>query len=202
MVELPPGVAGHDAVTFDVRCFVVGGSSGVVLVDTATPGSAGSIDAALARLGLEWTDVTDVVLTHRHFDHVGGLSEVAERAPHAKFWAGAEDIPEISRQGSLVILAVADGQQIGELRVLTTPGHTPGHISLLHEAKSSVIVGDLVGSSDDAATFGPPAFTADPAENARSLRRVLELNADRILFSHGDELSDPAAAVRDLLDQR
>ena len=198
-VELPPGALGPVPVSFEVRCFVVAGPGGLVLVDTATPGSTSSIAQALAKMTAGWSDVTDIVLTHRHFDHTGGLSGAAERAPRATLWAGADDLPEISPPAGRKVRPVADGQQIGELRVLTTPGHTPGHVSLLHEEASILLVGDLVGSSDGAPTFGPPSFTEDPAANAASLRRVLELHPDRVLFSHGQELSDGVDAVYSLL---
>jgi glyoxylase-like metal-dependent hydrolase (beta-lactamase superfamily II) len=199
-VELPPGMLGPIPVSFEVRCFVVAGPDGVVLVDTGTPGSTGSIDLALATVDAGWSDVSDVVLTHRHFDHVGGLSETADRAPRASLWAGADDLPEITPPGQRPVRPVVDGQRIGELRVLTTPGHTPGHISLLHEEASVLLIGDLVGSADSAPTFGPPSFTADPAANAASLRRVLELNPDRLFFSHGQELPNGPSAVRQWLD--
>ena len=61
------------------------------------------------------------------------------------------------------------------------------------------MIGDLVGSIEGVLAFGPPQFTADPALNDHSLARVVGLNVDRILFSHGDEVQDPNAAIRDLL---
>lgn len=200
MVVLPPGTLGPREVTFAVSSFVVVGRSGVGLVDTATPGSTDSIEQALVRAGATWADVADVVLTHRHFDHTGGLSEVTRRAPHATVWAGADDIADIPTPGDRHVRAVVDGQKIGELRVITTPGHTPGHISLLHEGSSSVLIGDLVGSAEGAPTFGPASFTADAAANARSLRRVLDLNPARFLFSHGRELANAADAIGALLE--
>jgi glyoxylase-like metal-dependent hydrolase (beta-lactamase superfamily II) len=81
-----------------------------------------------------------------------------------------------------------------------TPGHTPGHVSLLHEAAASLLIGDLVGSRDGRPSFGPAAFTADAALSIRSLRRVIELEPVRILFSHGAEIDDPSAAIRELID--
>ncbi len=80
-VHFPAGVAGPNPLDFDVRCFLVPRASGLVLVDTAMPGSAALIEAALDRLGAGWTDISDVVLTHHHPDHVGGLTEVMARSP-------------------------------------------------------------------------------------------------------------------------
>jgi glyoxylase-like metal-dependent hydrolase (beta-lactamase superfamily II) len=79
-VHLPAGVAGAQAMDFDVRCFLVTHSSGIALVDTGTPGSTGAIAAALTELGATWTDVTDVLLSHDHPDHVGSLDDVSAQA--------------------------------------------------------------------------------------------------------------------------
>ena len=199
-VLVPPGVLGPDPVGFEVRSFVIAGPGGVVLVDTCAPGSGEEIGKALMRVGAEWSDVTDIVLTHHHLDHVGGLAESKRRAPGAVVWAGSQDAPEISIAGGLV-QPVNEGDRVGDLSVLHTPGHTAGHISLLHEATSLLFAGDLVGSMDGGLTFGPPAFTADADLSRLSLRRVLGLAPARILFSHGAEVADPGAGIRDLLSR-
>jgi glyoxylase-like metal-dependent hydrolase (beta-lactamase superfamily II) len=198
-VQVPPGMLGPDPVSFEVRSFVVAHAGGVVLVDTCTPGSSEAIGRALATVGATWSDVTDIVLTHRHFDHVGGLAESSQRASEATIWAGSEDAPEIPTIDGKVVRPLTEGDRVGELRVMHTPGHTAGHISLLHEAASVLLVGDLVGSTDGVPTFGPPAFTADPELSRRSLRRMVALAPDRILFSHGDEVPRPGPAIADLL---
>ncbi|NWL11072.1 hypothetical protein DM791_15770 [Paenarthrobacter nitroguajacolicus] len=68
-VQLPAGVAGPTEISFDVRCFVLPVSGGIVLIDTGMGGSAVDINQALERLGAGWGDVSDVVLTHSHADH-------------------------------------------------------------------------------------------------------------------------------------
>jgi glyoxylase-like metal-dependent hydrolase (beta-lactamase superfamily II) len=192
---------GPDPVSFEVRCFVVADAGGVVLVDTGTPGSREAIGRALVNVGATWANVTDIVLSHKHFDHVGGLAEVSEQASRATIWAGAQDAPEISTIDGRVVQAVTEGDRVGELRVVHTPGHTAGHISLLHEAASLLFIGDLVGSVDGVPTFGPAAFTADPESSRGSLRRMVDLAPERILFSHGGEIPDPGPAIEDLLSR-
>ncbi|HEY6570004.1 MAG TPA: MBL fold metallo-hydrolase, partial [Candidatus Limnocylindrales bacterium] len=172
--EMPPGVLGPDPATLDVRCFVVSTPEGIVLIDAGLPGSSGAIEATLVGIGGRWSDVTDIVLTHAHFDHVGGLAEAAARSPGASLWAGSLDVAAIPVEGRIV-RPVAEGDRVRGLEVLDTPGHTPGHISLLDEAGSVVILGDLVGSVDGALSFGPPAFTADPDRSRKSLERVVAL---------------------------
>jgi glyoxylase-like metal-dependent hydrolase (beta-lactamase superfamily II) len=200
-LQVPPGMLGPNPVTIEVRCFVVVGTGGVVLVDTGPPGAGEAIGSAIARVGATWSDVTDIVLTHRHFDHVGGLAESAELASGAAVWAGADDAREIQFEGRRTVRPLEDGDVVGDLRVLHTPGHTPGHLSLLLETASLLVIGDLVGSTDGALDFGPSAFTADSALSRQSLRRMVDLQTDRILFSHGEEVPNAGAAIRQLLDR-
>lgn len=198
-LDLPPGALGAEPVSIDVRCFVVRHAGGIVLVDSGPPGSNDAIGAALARCGAAWSDVTDIVLTHAHFDHVGGLAEAAQRAPSARIWAGAGDLENIGLGSPSVVEPVKEGDRVGELRVLDTPGHTAGHISLLHEADAALLIGDLVGSVDGVLSAGPEQFTADPRRSRRSLARVVKLNVERILFSHGPEIAEPNPAIADYL---
>lgn len=185
---------------FDVRCFLVPHESGVVLVDTGTPGAIELIGAGLARIGAEWSDVTDIVLTHKHFDHVAGLADVVSRAAAAAIWAGEADRGEIPFEGA--IEALDDGVQVRDLRSVSTPGHTPGHRSLLHERQGLLFTGDAAGNMVGALTRGPKEFTEDHDEAERSLRRLESLPWDRLVVSHGDEVADPRRELRGLLSER
>ncbi|WP_211879569.1 MBL fold metallo-hydrolase [Pseudarthrobacter albicanus] len=197
-VHVPAGVAGPVELSFDVRCFLVGLPDGLVLIDAGPAGSAGEIGAALERVGAHWSDVTDVVLTHSHPDHVGGLGEVAARTPGARIWAGAPDCPHIA--SPVPLQPLSDDDRVRDLRVIPTPGHTKGHISLLHEGEGLLFVGDAVGTLSGSMMRAPAQFTADAAEAERSLRRLSELAPARMLFSHGPEVTDPVAELRRLLN--
>ena len=196
-VQLPAGVAGPTEISFDVRCFVLPVSGGIVLIDTGMGGSAMDIDQALERLGAGWGDVSDVVLTHSHADHVGGLDDVLSRAGDALLWAGDAELSALPSHAR----AAADGASIRGLRVIHTPGHTQGHISLLHESDGLLFVGDAVGTMNGVMVRPPAPFTADPVEAESSLRKLSEVSHNRMLFSHGAEISDANARLRALLDQ-
>jgi glyoxylase-like metal-dependent hydrolase (beta-lactamase superfamily II) len=189
-VHLPAGVAGPEAMDFDVRCFLVPHASGLVLVDTGLPGPAQAIGTALAEFGAAWSDLTDVLLSHDHPDHVGALTDVLTLAPAATVWGNA---PPSAR-------ALKDGDRIQGLQVIATPGHTAGHVSLLHDS-GALLVGDLVGGAGDRLVRAPASFTADPEEAERSLRRIADIRADRLLPAHGAEVSHPFQALAELMDQ-
>lgn len=178
-VHLPAGVAGPDPMSFDVRCFLVPHATGVTLVDTGLDRSVPLITGSLAEIGADWGDVTDVILTHHHPDHTGGLAEVITLAPGAALWASTHDTFPVAAK------AVDDGETIRELRVIATPGHTAGHLSLLSPHDDVLLIGDLAGNQNGQLIRAPAPFTADPAEAERSLRKASLLDFTDLYPSHG-----------------
>jgi glyoxylase-like metal-dependent hydrolase (beta-lactamase superfamily II) len=196
-VRLPAGVAGPAPVDFDVRCFLVRHADGLVLIDTGLEGVHAVIEPALRQLGAEWGDITDIVLTHNHADHIGGLTDVVARAVRSAVWAGAEDQQAIPYDRQLRTLG--EGDVVRNLRVFETPGHTPGHRSFGLEQAGVLFPGDVIGSMAGSLSRGPAAFTADGQQAERSLRSLAALEYDRMLFSHGDEVPAPFQALRRLV---
>jgi glyoxylase-like metal-dependent hydrolase (beta-lactamase superfamily II) len=95
---------------------------------------------------------------------------------------------------------LADGEVLpiaGGLRVLHTPGHTPGHVSLLLESRRLLFAGDAAGAMFG--RVGPPlgVYTEDMAEARRSLRALAEVDFDAACFGHGGFIrADAGAAFR------
>ena len=119
------------------------------------------LDPLLARAEADGIEVTHVLLTHRHPDHVAGIEAAAERL-------GADVVghPE---------LGDGDGLRSGdlEIRVLETPGHAPGHLAFLVN-ESDCLTGDLIFRRTVGGTRGggPTGF----ADLRRSImERVLAL---------------------------
>jgi glyoxylase-like metal-dependent hydrolase (beta-lactamase superfamily II) len=157
-MQVPAGMLGPDPVAIDTRCFLVSHTEGVILIDVGPPGSLQAIDEALARIGATLSDVSDVVLTHSHIDHTGGLADVIDRVPGVIIRAGAGDADDIHLLdgGDVSVVPSRDGDRVRDLEVIETPGHTPGHISLLDRASSLLIAGDAVGNDRGTLSFGPP----------------------------------------------
>ena len=87
-LQLPEGIVGPFVLDLEVRCFLVRGSTGLVLVDAGPEGGAPEIGQALGRVGATWSDVTDVILTHSHADHVGFT-----RGPRRRLGPGGLESP-------------------------------------------------------------------------------------------------------------
>ncbi len=122
---------------------------GVLLHDPSTGATASidapeaaAVDAALKATG--WT-LTHILVTHHHQDHTGGIAELKMR--HKCRVIGPRD--EASKIPTLdQTVAGGDSIKVGALtgRVLDTPGHTSGHISLVFDADKLAFVGDTLFS--------------------------------------------------------
>lgn len=113
--------------------------------------------AALARLGVRPEEITDVVLTHLHWDHAGSN----HLFPNARFHVQREELryaaaPMRIHEGSYdydVVFrtryAIVDGDRelLPGISVITTPGHSPGSQSVIVNTKAGgyLIAGDLIG---------------------------------------------------------
>ena len=128
-----------------VSAYLLARAGEAALVDTGLPGSEGDIAMALERIGLTWDAVGHVIVTHGHGDHAGSLAAVLTAAPDATGYAGAEDISSMTSPRPLV--AVADGDVVFGLRIVATPGHTPGHIVVLDEVGGILVAGDALGTT-------------------------------------------------------
>lgn len=192
----------------------------VTLVDTGVKSSAARTAAGLAAMGKSVQDVHRIVLTHAHGDHAGnaanlvaeagldGVAISAIDAPYARIGQAPERdqatflgrlLTRMSKPGKdfpavVVGEEFADGDVLpvaGGLRVVHTPGHTPGHVSLLHEDTGVLITGDSIWNVRKL-SFGVRAFCSDIALNRRTAHVLGELDYQVAAFTHGPHVSDNA----------
>lgn len=155
------------------------------IVDTGTGGSAPDIEAALSEVGLGWGDVGGVIVTHLHDDHQGSLQAVLDQAGEGTPWyAGEGDLSGIRARSDGV--AVADGQAVGGLTIVTTPGHTPGHISVLDASAGILVTGDALNGADGGVAGPNPRFTTDMETANQSVRKLAGFDYEIALFGHGE----------------
>lgn len=173
--------AAGDPIELGANAWLVKTADRVVLVDTGSGPAfdgvvptVGKLDAHLAAHGIEKTDVTDIIISHMHADHIGGLigPDAGGYANATIHMAGAEwtfwtdpdlvnrmhaDMKElIEGQQAIVapisdrIVARATDDDLGDgLRLVPLPGHTPGHIGvrISDGGQEMLIVADAILSS-------------------------------------------------------
>jgi glyoxylase-like metal-dependent hydrolase (beta-lactamase superfamily II) len=163
------------------------------IVDTGVGGSEGDIEASLAALNLGWADVGHVILTHRHGDHAGSIAAILGAAPNAAAYAGAEDLAAIATPRPLT--AVGDGDTVFDLRIVTSPGHTAGSISVLDPAAGVLVVGDAMGTSGGRPTLPGAQFTEDMDVAKQSVAKLGGFSFETLLVGHGNPIESGADAL-------
>ena len=188
------------------NCYIIGGEE-VVIIDPASPyeEEQRELDRFIDGLLSEGRRAREIILTHHHPDHTGGVNHLRQRlgvpvAAHPLTAARIGNSISVDRE-------VADGEMIeltGEpgwrLRALHTPGHARGHVCLYEEITGAIITGDLV--------VGIGTVVIDPPEgNMRqyfeSLARLLALPRLSSLFpAHGPAIGDARQKLEEYVTHR
>ena len=180
----------------NVSAYVVERGDGLVVIDTGGQGSAPAIEAALSEYGKTWQDVGYVIATHNHPDHIGSWAAVVDAATDADIFAGGLDIPSIG--SGRQITPIVDGDMLNGVRVIATPGHTKGHISIL-DPDVGLFTGDALNGSGGGVIGPNPQYTPDMVSAIDSVDRLASFDYEAAFFGHGEPvLTGAAAAVRDL----
>jgi glyoxylase-like metal-dependent hydrolase (beta-lactamase superfamily II) len=85
-----------------------------------------------------------------------------------------------------------DGDMVGPVRVLHTPGHTPGHLAFWWPERRILFAGDAIATYP-VFEAGWPAFNLNPTQQRISIRRMADLEADVVAVGHGDPITGGAA---------
>jgi glyoxylase-like metal-dependent hydrolase (beta-lactamase superfamily II) len=214
-----------------MNCYLVRESDGLTLIDTAM-GAAAIILEASRHMG---QPIRRILLTHAHADHVGSLDALKQRIPDAQVFIGtresrllAEAARGVKRDKMLLLpeepqtpvkgafrkvktspdTLVNEGDMVGSLRAINTPGHTPGHLAFLDERDGSLYAGDaLVTFSEVRLPFDPHWTFPLPkggtwhfGTSFASGERLGAVRFERILAGHGRAVEDTGAALRRALD--
>ncbi len=175
-----------------VSAYVLVRSGEAVIVDTGVSGSEGAIDAALGRLGVGWDAVGHVIVTHEHGDHAGSARAVLDLASSATGYAAEPDLGNID--ASRPLTPVTDGDEVEGLRIIATPGHTPGHIAVLDPGRI-LLTGDAINNVDATLTGPNPQFSSDMETALESARLLSGFDYEVALFGHGEPI-DQSASTR------
>jgi glyoxylase-like metal-dependent hydrolase (beta-lactamase superfamily II) len=204
---------------FPVNCYLIREDDGLTLIDTGLSGSAAAILDAARALGMP---IQRIVLTHAHGDHLGSLdalhqllpeAEVLVSARDARFLAGDmrldPDEPQTKLRGWYQTITtrptrlLSDGDRVGALQVVSTPGHTPGHIALFDPRDGSLIAGDAFQTRAGVAVSGtvrwlfpfPALATWNRPLALTSARRLRGLTPSRLAVGHGAVLEQPLSTM-------
>jgi glyoxylase-like metal-dependent hydrolase (beta-lactamase superfamily II) len=175
----------------------------ITLIDAGLRGSGRLLRRYLARVGRSTEDLTRIVCTHNHPDHIGGVRELVTSPSVEVLMHPADREPlkvvfsdVFRRPGRLVALLtrgpedakpVDDGDvlpALGGLEVIHTPGHTPGSICLYSARHRVLFVGDTLQVIRGRLALPSHFFSEDLALARKSIERLGERDVEMICFAH------------------
>lgn len=231
MRQIVPQLFVFDEIGDMVHAYLWEWEEGVSLIDTGAPTAADALTKALVENGYPLHRVRRIILTHGDADHMGSAAQLrratgasvlchtvekdliehpSKRKPNALLlrpvFRVAALLPVLRAEPLTPDELVVDGQELPEgLTVVTTPGHTAGHISLLDRKRRILIAGDALSNRKGKLSLPPPMFTPDMKNAERSVWKLAKKYGDEIdviVFGHGPPiLSNGGARLKALASQ-
>lgn len=191
-----------DHITLSANALLVRTGKRLVLIDTGLgAGNHGALLASLKLAGVSPGDITDVLITHPHFDHIGGLLDAQGRiafpnaairmAGAAWIWMKQQSPPAMIQSVAPRVQTFEPGAQIAPgITSVPLPGHTPGHVGYQIDSGRSRLIdtGDLAHSS--IVSLARPQWDIE-FDNDRDLARKTRLNTLAALARSGEWVYAP-----------
>lgn len=199
----------------------------LTLIDAGLRGSSPQIIDFVRHLGRSPEEISLIVFTHNHVDHMGGLAEL-KQLTSARVAIHKADISDIENQSSRtgdrqkkplsstlrsvfsvkfsdVDIQLEGGEvlePLGGLEVIHTPGHTPGSISLFSPQNKLLIVGDALRKRRKTLNLPPKMASSDLTQAMDSIKMMAQLDFDILCLGHGLPLSDDVhTKMQDLIER-
>jgi len=191
------------------NCYLVGHTDFVV-IDPGSPDEEeqAALAACVDDFRSEGRRLREIVLTHHHPDHVGGVEamrahlgghvSVAAHRLTAEVLGTAIRVDRLIEDGDLIELA---GTPALTLRALHTPGHTRGHLSFYEERTETLITGDNIVGLGSVLIDPPEGDVRDYLASLERYRRLLP--RVRVLYGgHGAAVANPAIKIEEYIAHR
>ncbi len=184
----------------------------LTLIDTGLRDSTPRLHEFLQDIGRSPEEISLIILTHNHIDHMGGLAEIKKLTkakvavhkadigvrehPPAADGRYREPLAQIKSklQSAFSVLPedvdmVLEGGEIldcfGGLEVIHTPGHTHGSISLYSKNHKMLFSGDLIRKRRKKLLLPPKMVCTDINENFESIKKISQYDVEILCFGHG-----------------
>ncbi|MTD41393.1 MBL fold metallo-hydrolase [Erwinia sp. CPCC 100877] len=201
-----------------INAYIYEKESSLTLIDIGMTSMCTPILAIVKKLG---KPIEHIIITHAHNDHVSGLDSIKKEFPNAKVCISERDSKLLKGDFSLSpeeeqaaikgrpckVKTMPDrllheGENIGSLKVILTPGHTPGSISLL-DPKGILIAGDCFQTKGGVAVSGdlrlmfpfPALGTWSKKTALKSAQKIAKEDSTLLATGHGDMVQNAKAKI-------
>lgn len=205
-----------------VHAYLIDTGEGLLLIDTLFDNDAARILSLIEQIGRTPKDLRHIIMTHAHRSHLGGLARLKELsgAPvYAHEWesdliSGDRAAQQVSwrpqpayrtyiyqlgnnlnltrHPPATVDCYIHEGDRMGPLHVMHTPGHSPGHLAFYWPERRALFTGDAIVTWPHF-ELGWPGFLLNKRAHEQSLRKMAELDAEVLCTGHGEPVTSGGA---------
>ncbi|EKN69776.1 metal-dependent hydrolase [Neobacillus bataviensis LMG 21833] len=210
---------------FPVNCYLVEEEDGLTLIDAALGYCAKGILKAAETIG---KPITKIVLTHAHEDHVGALDSLKAILPEVPVYISIRDhrlmnddrsldpheeqtpikggVPKKLKTRANVLLK--EGDLVGSLTAIESPGHTPGSMAFLDLRSKALIAGDAFQTRGGIAVAGDlkplfpfPSFGTWSKKTAlTSAKKLVSYEPELLAVGHGEMVVHPVSVMAQAIE--
>ena len=208
-----------------VHAFLLDDGKGLTLIDALYDNDAGLLLEEIKQMGRQPSDLKNIILTHAHRSHIGGvaaLKKLSNATVYSHEWEAG--IIDGSRKATKVTLfpkpplaayymqlglalgfdghvpcrvdqSLKDGDHVGPLTIVSTPGHTPGCLSFSWPEKKALFVGDVIVTWPRVEA-GWAGLTLDMKQNVQSVGKLSDFGSVEIVgVGHGEPVAQGGIEV-------
>ena len=163
------------------------------------------IGKELESIGKSWKDVSLILVTHKHGDHVNNLPELVELTG-APVKAHKLEAPLVEAAKGVKVESMEDHEVLpycGGIEIIHVPGHSEGNSCFYLKAKNAIIAGDTIRADVPGVITPPPEkYCLDVEEATREIKRLLDYDFEYLIYTHGeDTMSGAKDKVRKLVEE-
>ncbi|MCE5213985.1 MAG: MBL fold metallo-hydrolase [Methanobacterium sp.] len=199
----------------------------VIIIDIGMPGQLKQIQEAIKKEGVSFERLNKVIITHQDLDHTWGLYKLLKESKNSiEILTHEDEKPYLQGEKNLVRLnqrkmaelilkknpplkvnaTLKDDDELpysGGIKIIHTPGHTPGHICIYHKKSKTLIVGDalrVVGGQ----LIGPRKKILDEKSYnlaIKSLKKLKKFDIEKVISYHGGLFTEnPNQRIREIIN--
>ncbi len=157
----------------------------ILLVDSAYPGEFNTLKTAFYKEGLDIRYLSHILLTHKGFDNLSCARDIVKTLPDVIVMAPSLD------NKSMVHIKLKDNDTtpyFDDIKIISTPGHSPNHISLYLKKEELLIAGNLLDIDLNFLVLNDKDSNFDNETYIKSVKKVSKLPINKIISYHGGML--------------